>query len=81
MGTVGLVPDDAIGNVAARASQSRPRRPDAAELAEAGRPSGDDRFSSLTRLKATQYLGVSKIRGLFEATYFAGLRLAGMPEE
>jgi len=32
-------------------------------------------------LKATQYLGVSKIRGLFEATYFVGLRLAGMPEE
>jgi hypothetical protein len=27
------------------------------------------------------YFGVPKIRALFEATYFAGLRLAGMPEE
>ena len=25
--------------------------------------------------------GVPKIRALFEATYFAGLRKAGMPEE
>jgi len=80
LGTVGLVPDDAIGNVAARASQSRPRRPDAAELAEAGRPSGDDRFSSLTRLKATQYLGVSKPR-IVRSHLFRRLRLAGMPEE
>jgi TolB-like protein/class 3 adenylate cyclase/Flp pilus assembly protein TadD len=53
----------------------------AAELAEARRLSGDDRFSSLTRLRATQYFGVPKIRALFEATYVAGLRLAGMPEE
>jgi hypothetical protein len=27
------------------------------------------------------YLGVPKVRALFEATYFAGLRKAGMPEE
>jgi adenylate cyclase len=53
----------------------------AAELAEARRLSGDDRFSTLTRLRATQYFGVPKIRALFEATYVAGLRLAGMPEE
>jgi len=52
-----------------------------AELAEARRLSGDDRFSSLTRLKARGYFGVPKIRALFEATYFVGLRLAGMPEE
>jgi len=26
-------------------------------------------------------LGVAKIRALYEATYFAGLRKAGMPEE
>lgn len=25
--------------------------------------------------------GVAKVRALFEATYFAGLRKAGMPEE
>jgi len=27
------------------------------------------------------YWGVPKVRALFEATYFAGLRKAGMPEE
>jgi tetratricopeptide (TPR) repeat protein len=53
----------------------------AAELAEARKLSTDDRFSSVSRLKASQYFGVPKIRALFEATYFAGLRLAGMPEE
>jgi hypothetical protein len=37
---------------------------------------------SLARLRAHQYLGAApKIRALFEATWFAGLRLAGMPEE
>ena len=54
----------------------------AVELAEARRLSGDDRFSSLARLRAVVgYWGVPKIRALFEATYFAGLRLAAMPEE
>jgi len=53
----------------------------AAELAEARKLSGDNRFSSLTRLRAVGYWGVPKIRDLFEATYFAGLRKAGMPEE
>jgi TolB-like protein len=53
----------------------------AAELAEARQLSGDDRFSSLARLRAGQYLRVPKIRALFEATYIAGLRKAGMPEE
>ena len=55
----------------------------AAELAEARRLSGDDRYSSIARLKARrrQFLGAPKIRALFEATYFAGLRKAGMPEE
>jgi tetratricopeptide (TPR) repeat protein len=52
-----------------------------AELAEARRLSVDGRYSCVTRLKATQYFGVPKIRDLFEATYFAGLRKAGMPEE
>jgi len=36
---------------------------------------------SLARLRAVGYWGVPKIRALFETTYFAGLRLAGMPEE
>ena len=42
---------------------------------------GDDRFSSIAHLTAVSYWGVPKIRALFEATYLAGLRLAGMPEE
>jgi hypothetical protein len=46
----------------------------------------DDRYSSLARLRAagiwgSGYWGVPKIRALFEATYFVGLRKAGMPEE
>jgi TolB-like protein/cytochrome c-type biogenesis protein CcmH/NrfG len=53
----------------------------AAELAEARRLSGDDRYSSVASSKAIGYFGVPKIRALFEATYFAGLRKAGMPEE
>ena len=53
----------------------------AAELAEARRLSPNDHFSSLARLKAVGYFGVPKIRALYEATYFAGLRKAGMPEE
>jgi tetratricopeptide (TPR) repeat protein len=55
----------------------------AAELAEARRLSGGDRFSCIAHLKAFPgaWWGVPKIRALYEATYFAGLRLAGMPEE
>jgi tetratricopeptide (TPR) repeat protein len=53
----------------------------AAELTEARRRSSDDRFSSIARLKAARYWGVPKVRALFENTYFAGLRKAGMPEE
>ena len=52
-----------------------------AQLAEARRLASDDRYSSMARLKESQYFGVPKIRALFEATYFAGLRKAGMPEE
>jgi tetratricopeptide (TPR) repeat protein len=54
----------------------------AVELAEARRLSPDDRYSSLARLRAFLSVGVApKIRALFEATFFAGLRKAGMPEE
>ena len=52
-----------------------------AELAEARRLSGDDRYLSIGRLKAVGYFGATKIRALHEATYFAGLRKAGMPED
>jgi len=53
-----------------------------AELAEARRLARDDRYSSLGRLRAALgYWGVPSVHALFEATYFAGLRKAGMPEE
>ena len=52
----------------------------AAELAEARRLCGDDRYSSLARLREVGYWGVPKVRALYEATYFVGLREAGMPE-
>jgi len=53
----------------------------AAELAEARRLRGEGSYSSIARLKASGQFGVPKTRALFEATYFAGLRKAGMPEE
>jgi predicted Zn-dependent protease len=52
-----------------------------AELAEARRLSGDDRYSSIGRLKAAGYFRATKIRALYETTYFDGLRKAGIPEE
>jgi TolB-like protein/cytochrome c-type biogenesis protein CcmH/NrfG len=55
--------------------------PAAAQLAEARRLVGDDRYSSIARLRAAESWGVPKVRALVEATYFAGLRKAGMPEE
>ena len=53
----------------------------AAELSEARKLFGDDRFSSIARLRTTGNWRVPKIRALFEATYLAGLRRAGVPEE
>jgi TolB-like protein len=59
----------------------------AANLAEARRQYPDGRYSSIARRKAqglysiTGYWGVPKVAALFETTYFAGLRKAGMPEE
>jgi TolB-like protein/class 3 adenylate cyclase/Tfp pilus assembly protein PilF len=55
----------------------------AAELAEARRLRGERSFSSIAKMK-TGGLWDSlspKTRALYEATYFAGLRKAGMPEE
>jgi TolB-like protein/Tfp pilus assembly protein PilF len=52
-----------------------------AELVEARRLSSDDRYSSIAHLKASRLWGVPKISALYEATFFAGLRKAGMPEE
>jgi adenylate cyclase len=54
----------------------------AAELAEARRLSSGGTYSSIACLKAISYYNVPKVLyALFEATYFAGLRKAGMPEE
>jgi len=52
-----------------------------AELAEARMLSIDGRYSSIARLKAARDFGVPEVRALFEATFFTGLRKAGMPEE
>jgi hypothetical protein len=53
----------------------------AAELAEAQRLRQGS-YSSIALLRArVGYWGVPKIRDLYEATFFAGLRKAGMPED
>jgi tetratricopeptide (TPR) repeat protein len=53
-----------------------------AELTKARRPSSDDRYSSIARLKAVyRYSELPKFLALIDATYIAGLRKAGMPEE
>jgi adenylate cyclase len=49
------------------------------ELSEARRLSGADRYSSIAGLQV--FFGVGTIRSLYETTYFAGLRKAGLPEE
>jgi len=51
------------------------------ELAEARKLSASDRYTSIARLRASGHGGLPKVRALFEANYFAGLRKAGVPEE
>jgi hypothetical protein len=53
----------------------------ASALAEERRLSGDGAYSGIARLKAVRYFRVPKVRALYEATYFAALRKAGMREE
>jgi adenylate cyclase len=53
----------------------------AAEIAEAHRLSPDGRYSSIARLKQVGYLGVPKVRALFETIYLTGYRKAGVLEE
>jgi TolB-like protein/Flp pilus assembly protein TadD len=55
--------------------------PAAAALLEARSLAGDNRYSSIARARASGHWGVPAVQALFEATYFAGLRKAGMPEE
>jgi TolB-like protein len=51
------------------------------ELAEARRLVTDDRYSSIIRVRAVTSWGAPAISDLAEATYLAGLRMAGMPDE
>ena len=80
----GLAPQHAL-LASAYALKSEHERA-AEELAEARRLNSN-RYSSIARLTASgysgtpNYWGVPKIRTLFETTYFAGLRKAGVPEE
>jgi adenylate cyclase len=53
----------------------------AAELSEAQRLSGDDSYSSIAHVTPAFNWGTPKTRALFETTFFAGLRKAGMPEQ
>src|SRR5262249_36764349 len=53
----------------------------AAELAEARRLEGEGSYSSIAKMRTARSWFAPKIRALFEATYFAGLRKAGVPEE
>ena len=53
----------------------------ATELTEARRLGAEGSYSSIARVRAVAHFGVPKIRALFEATYFFGLRKAGVPEE
>jgi TolB-like protein/class 3 adenylate cyclase/Flp pilus assembly protein TadD len=52
----------------------------AAELAQARRLSGDNRYASIAGFKQANALG-AKLHAVAEDTFFAGLRKAGMPEE
>ena len=53
----------------------------AAELAEARRLRGEGSFRSIARIRAARNFMAPKVRALSEATFFAGLRKAGVPEE
>jgi adenylate cyclase len=55
--------------------------PAAAELTEARRLSGDNRYASISSFKRLRLLGSPKTHDLAETTFFAGLRRAGVPEE
>ena len=80
-GTIAAVPQMWTHLASARALTGDTERA-AADLAEARRLSPDDRYSTLARLKEREAgRSAPKVHALFEATYFAGLRKAGMPEQ
>jgi adenylate cyclase len=51
------------------------------KLREARNLGGAGSYLSSIRTEEMEYLGVPKVRALYETTYIAGLRKAGMPEE
>jgi adenylate cyclase len=51
------------------------------ELAEARRLVGNDRYTSIARMRGDQDFMAPNIRALHEASFFVGLRKAGVPEE
>jgi len=65
--------------VSAYALKGDPRRA-AAELAEARRLSGDNRYASIAAHRAVQPFDAPSIRALAEETFIAGLRKAGVPD-
>jgi TolB-like protein len=52
----------------------------AIELAEARRLVGDERYSTVARIRAITSWGEPSVCALAESTYFAGLRKAGLPD-
>ena len=53
----------------------------APELAKVRRLAAANRWSSIAHMRAVGYWGAPKVRAMMDATYIAGLRKAGMPEE
>lgn len=51
------------------------------ELAEARRLSGDGRYLSIARFKSAHFPDSPRIQGLYESTFLAGLRRAGVSEQ
>jgi TolB-like protein/Tfp pilus assembly protein PilF len=57
------------------------REPARAELAEAMRLTGSDRYSSVARIRANGDLYTPALRDRMETVFFPGIRAAGLPEE
>jgi tetratricopeptide (TPR) repeat protein len=51
------------------------------QLAEARKLRGGGSYASIAQIRATGYFGMPIVMALYEATFFAGLRLAGMQDE
>jgi predicted Zn-dependent protease len=52
-----------------------------AELAEAIKLTGSDRYSTVARSRANGDLYIPALRDRWETVYFPGIRAAGLPEE